>query len=396
IKSITEQMPDGQYEIIESKHLKVSVGWFDMRVSARDPGYEHKDDIKSISHSAAFGGFTGVACLPNTNPPIQSKDVVSYIKSKSQKELVEFFPIAAVTTNLKGEEITEMIDLHHEGAIAFSDADRPIWHSDVFLKTLLYLQKFNGLVINHAEDKFLTQSGLMNEGKVSTGLGLKGMPKLAEELMVERDLKILEYTGGRLHFAHISSPASLELIKSAKKKGLNVTCDIAAYQLALSDASLTSFDTNLKVNPPLRSAADIKYFWKALENDTIDAIVSDHTPQDFESKFLEFDLAEFGMIGLETTFSLVNTYNKGLELDKIIEKLTLAPRRILNLPIPELKEGEIANLTIFDPESEWVFTEKHIKSKSKNTPFVGVKLKGCVLAVINKGQVCTNKEFLEF
>jgi dihydroorotase len=362
-----------------------------MRCAIRDPGFEHKEDIHSVSMAAAAGGFTGIACLPNTNPVIQTKDVISYIKSKSANTILDIFPIAALTLGNKGEELTEMIDLHHGGAVAFSDGNKPVWHSDVLYKSLQYLQSFEGLLIEHAEDRYLSQGGQMNEGKISTTLGLKGLPKISEELIVERDLKILEYSGaGRIHFSHISSPKSLDMIRSAKKKGLRVTCDIAIYQLIFDDTELTGFDTNLKVNPPVRSKEDLKYFWKGIEDDTIDVIVTDHSPQDEESKNTEFDQAEFGMIGLETAFAAFSTYNKTLKIEKFIEKVTTAPRKILKLYSPKIEEGEPANLTLFDPNKEWIFSKENIRSKSKNSPFIGKKLKGKVVAVFNKNKYLLN------
>jgi dihydroorotase len=378
-------------EVIDAAGLKLSAGWFDMRCAIRDPGFEHKEDINSVSIAAAAGGFTGIACLPNTNPVIQTKDVISYIKSKSADTILDIFPIAALTLGNKGEELTEMIDLHHGGAVAFSDGNKPVWHSDVLYKALQYIQSFEGLLIEHAEDKYLSGGGQMNEGKVSTTLGLKGLPKISEELIVERDLKILEYSGaGRIHFSHVSSPKSLEMIRSAKKKGLNVTCDVAVYQLVFDDSQLTGFDTNLKVNPPVRSKEDLKYFWKAIEDDTIDVIVTDHNPQDEESKNTEFDQAEFGMIGLETAFAAFNTFNKDLKLEKYIEKVTVSPREILKLYSPKIEEGEPANLTLFDPNKEWMYSKENIRSKSKNSPFIGKKLKGKVVAVFNKNKYLFN------
>jgi dihydroorotase len=377
-------------EVIDAAGLKLSPGWFDMRCAIRDPGFEHKEDINSVSIAAAAGGFTGVACLPNTNPVIQTKDVISYIKTKSAGTILDIYPIAALTIGSKGEELTEMIDLHHGGAVAFSDGNKPIWHSDVLYKALQYIQTFGGLLIEHAEDKYLTIGGQMNEGKVSTSLGLKGIPKISEELIIERDLKMLEYSGGRIHFSHISSPKSLDMIKAAKRKGLHVTCDIAVYQLIFDDSQLTGFDTNLKVNPPLRAKEDLKHFWKAIEDDTIDVIVTDHNPQDEESKNTEFDQADFGMIGLETAFAAFNTFNKNIKIEKFVEKVTIAPRNILKLDLPKIKEGEPANLTLFDPEKEWTFSKENIRSKSKNSPFIGKKLKGKVIAVFNKNKYLLN------
>jgi len=373
---------DAYDKLIEGRNLSVSIGWFDMRAKMGEPGLEHKEDIESFSNAAMAGGFTGVASMPNTKPSIQTKDAVSFIRNRTQNALVSVYPVASVTIDNKGKELTEMIDLHHAGAVAFSDGEFPIWHTDVMLKALQYTQTFGGLVINHAEDNLLTHGAQMNESIVSTTLGLKGFPKLAEELMIARDLRILEYTGGRLHFSHVSSPGSLDLIKEAKLKGLNVTCDIAAYQLVLDEEHLSSFDTNYKVNPPLRSKKDIERFWKALEEDIIDVIVSDHIPHDIESKNLEFDLADFGIIGLETLFAIVNTQNKNISLEKLISKFSDVPRNILKIESPKIEEDQNADLTIFDSDEEWIYEEKSIKSKSKNSPFVNNKFKGKVKGVV--------------
>jgi len=386
IKKISEKELSAD-TIIEGKGLKVSLGWMDMRVTTGDPGHEYKEDLHSVCNAAMQGGFTAIAVLPNTTPPMQTKESVEYIKSKTREKLVDVFPIASLTVNSKGEELTEILDMNASGAVGFSDGVKPIWHSDLLLRALLYMQPINAQLIVHAEDKYLSQGGQMNEGKTSTMLGLKGIPTLSEQIIVERDLTILEYTGGKIHFAHISSPKSLELIKDAKRKGLKVTCDIASYQLALDDTLLTSFDSNLKVNPPLRSKRDIDVFWKYINDGTIDAIVSDHIPQDTESKQLEFDQADFGMIGLETMFSIVNTYNSKVELEKLIEKITVAPRTILGIELPKIKEGAKANLTIFDTENEWIISAKDLRSKSVNTPFIGKKVKGRAVAVINNKQV---------
>jgi dihydroorotase len=389
IKSISDKESKAD-EVIDASGLKLSPGWFDMRCAIRDPGFEHKEDIHSVSMAAAAGGFTGIACLPDTNPIIQTKDVISYIRSKSENTILDIFPMAALTNGSKGEELTEMIDLHYGGAVAFSDGNKPVWHSDVLYKALQYIQTFDGLLIEHAEDRYLNIGGQMNEGKVSTILGLKGIPKISEELIVERDIKILEHSGGRIHFSHISSPKSLDMIRAAKKKGLHVTCDIAVYQLVFDDSQLTDFDTNLKVNPPLRAKEDLKYFWKAIEDDTIDVIVSDHNPQDEDSKNTEFDQAEFGMIGLESMFGAFNYSNKDIKLEKFIEKVTVAPRSILKLELPKIEEGALANLTLFDPHKEWIFSKENIRSKSKNSPFIGKKMKGKVVAVFNKNKYFIN------
>lgn len=384
ITAISDQELSAE-QVIDAQGMVLSVGFMDMRASFRDPGFEFKEDIATGSLGAAYGGFTEVALLPNTQPQVQNKDIIAYLKMRSAEHLVQIYPMANLTIDAKGEEMTEMLDLHHAGAIAFTDANKPVWNTGVMAKALQYLQPFNGLLINHAEEQELTKYGQMNEGYISTYLGLKGIPKLAEELMIARDIELLRYSGGKIHFSRVSSPKSLELIKAGRKSGLTITCDIAVHQLIFSDKDLTTFDSNLKVNPPLRSKETVAVLWKALADGVIDVIVSDHTPQDEESKKLEFDQAAFGMLGLETAFAAINTSGK-LELAKLIAKFTTAPREILQLPQPQIAEGAKANLTLFDPKHEWRYEEKMIKSKSKNTPFVGRNFKGRVKAVFNKGK----------
>lgn len=378
-------------QIIEAEGLKLSIGWFDMRASFKDPGFEHKETLQTGSKAAMFGGFTEVALLPNTHPIVQTKNEIAYIQRFSDTQLVKLHPIAAVTIDAKGTDLTEMIDLHTAGAVAFSDGEKPIQNADILMKTLQYLQKMNALLINKPEDLQLTQFGVMNESINSVMLGLRGMPNLAEEMMIQRDLSLLEYVGGKIHFAGVSSAKSIKLIRKAKQKGLKVSCDIVAHQIAFDDSAMASFDSFLKVNPPFRSEEDIEAIWEGLEDGTIDVIVSDHNPQDEESKNLEFDLAEFGAIGLETAFAVMNTYNKSwkikhlLTLEQLIEKFAYSPRQLLNLEIPQIKVGEPANLTLFDTEIDWTFEASHIQSKSKNSPFIGQAFKGKAVAVFNQG-----------
>jgi dihydroorotase len=386
--SSANQIPKSNlYLQIDGNNLCVSIGWFDMRANFCDPGLESKETLADGVAAASKGGFTEVALLPNTHPVVQSKNEIAYIKRFAQTQLVDLHPIAAVSIDTKGTDLTEMIDLYTAGAVAFSDGEKPIWHSDILVKTLLYLQKFNGLLINRPEDTMLTRFGQMNEGINSTLLGLKGMPVLAEEMMIQRDLQFLAYTGGKIHFSLISGAKSVAMIREAKKQGLAVSCDMAAHQIAFDDSALLNFDTNYKVNPPFRLPSDIEALWEGLLDGTIDAIVSDHSPQDTESKNLEFDMAEFGIIGLESLFGLINAKNNKLTINQLIEKITLKPREILNLAIPKIAEGEMANLTIFDPTLEWVFSDNDIRSKSRNTPFIGHTLKGKAVAVINNNQI---------
>jgi dihydroorotase len=372
--------------VIHGKKLMVSIGWFDMRANFNDPGEEHKEDILSGCETAVTGGFTGVALLPNTKPSIQSKNSISYILSKASSCLTDVHPYGSVTKDNKGEEITEMIDQHTAGAVAFTDGEKPIWNSDIMLKALLYVEKFNGLIIDVPQERWLNLLGHMHEGHTSTILGTKGLPGIAEEIMIDRDLRILEYAGGKLHFSNISTADSLKLIKKAKKSGLNVSCDIAAHQIAFTDADLIDFDTNLKVNPPFREKKDINALIKGLEDGTIDMIVSSHTPQDTESKVLEFDHADFGITGLQTVYPILVDKLGANNWELFLDKITTNPRARLGLPIPELEVGAEANITVFDPTVEWMFDEKTNRSKSLNSPFLGKKLKGKVLAVFNKGK----------
>ncbi|WP_018618112.1 dihydroorotase [Spirosoma luteum] len=390
--------------VIESANLHVSPGWVDMRVLAQDPGYEHKEDINSVCRAAAAGGFTDIALLPNTQPVVDDKGTLGYVRRMAEGQPVSVHVIAAVTRKAAGEDFTEMLDLHHAGAIAFSDGTHPLQNPDLLLKTLQYLQPINGLLINRPEEQLLTRFGQMHEGIQSTLLGLKGMPALAEELMVERDLRLLDYVlggveqGGRgvendvtpvhtpnpsLHFATLSTARSVELIRRAKAAGLPVSCDVAVHQLIFDDSALAGFDTNLKVNPPFRSPEDVAALWAGLADDTIDAIVSDHSPQDAESKNLEFDQAEFGVIGLETVFAASITHNRMVPLSKLIGKFTTRPRQILRLPSLTVAEGQAATLTLFDPTGEWTY--ERTVSKSKNSPFLGQSFTGRVVGTIHRG-----------
>ncbi|MBS0001403.1 MAG: dihydroorotase [Cyclobacteriaceae bacterium] len=372
--------------LITGKKLMVSVGWFDMRANFNDPGNEHKEDIISGGEAAAAGGFTGVAILPNTRPALQSKNDISYVISKSENGVPAIYPYGSITRDNKGEEITEMIDQHTAGAIAFTDGEHTLWNTDIMMKALLYVKKFNGLIINKPEDKWLNFLGNMHEGSVSTMLGLKGMPSIAEDIAIERDLRILGYTGGRLHFSNISTANAVKLIRNAKKSGLDVTCDVAAHQMAFDDQVLLDFDTSFKVNPPFRDTSDNKALIRGLEDGTIDVMVSSHTPHDTECKKLEFDLADFGIIGLQTFYPImVDLFGEdGWKI--FLDKITVNPRKRLNLKIHEIREGAEANLTVFDPTVSWTFSAVTNKSKSVNSPFWNKKMQGKVIAVINKNK----------
>jgi dihydroorotase len=371
-------------KVLKAEGMKLSVGWFDLGTFIGDPGLEHKEDLESGTSVASAGGFTGLAMLPNTQPCVQTKNEISYLMRGNASRLVQIYPMAAVTLNNKGEELTEMIDLHTAGAVAFTDGLRPLWHTDIFLKSLQYLQKFNGVLVDHAEDYWLNLFGQMHEGVNSTRLGLKGMPRIAEEIVIGKNLELLQYGGGRLHFARISTPRSLELIKAAKRKH-QVTCDITVYQALLDDNMLKDFDTNYKVNPPLRERPDQESIIKGLKDGTIDVLCSGHMPQDEESKSLEFDRAEFGMITLQTFSAHLTALSKFVDWDVLMEKVTIGPRQVLQLEIPRIEEDTTANLTLMDPNQKWVLNDETNLSKSKNSPWFGKELTGKAVAVFNNG-----------
>lgn len=373
-------------KVIEAEGMILSTGWVDMGTFVGDPGLEYKEDLESAGKAAAAGGFTEIVMLPNTVPAVQSKNEVNYITKGNDSRLVQIYPMGAVTLKNAGEELTEMIDLNASGAVAFSDGLKPVWNTDIFVKSLQYLQKFDGLLINHPEDIWLNMFGQMNEGKNSTILGLKGMPKIAEDLAVGRDVELLGYSGGRLHFARLSSAKALDLVRAAKKKKLNLTCDIAAYQALLDDSLLEDFDTNYKVNPPLREKVDLNALIGGLKDGTIDVLTSGHLPQDTESKVLEFDHADFGIINLQTFASQLASLSKHVDVHVLVEKVTGAPRKLLKLTIPTIEKDEKANLTLFDPTEKWVFTEESSYSKSKNSPWIGKEIVGKAKAVFNNSK----------
>lgn len=382
---------DKNVKTIEAQHLYVSNGWLDMQASFCDPGFEHKEDLQSGIKAAAAGGFTGVAIVPGTNPPLHSKAQVQYVKNNTGSAIVDVYPIGAATHNREGKELSEMYDMQQAGAVAFSDDKSTIANAGILMRALLYSKNFDGLIITHCDDKSISQDGKMNEGEMSTRLGLKGIPALAEELMVSRNLFLAEYTGAPIHLANISTQRSVELVRQAKAKGMNVTASAAAYSMAMSDTLLEGFDSNYKLNPPLRAKADVEALRKGIADGTIDVITTDHRPQDIESKEVEFDHASNGMLGLQTAFGLINSNRGRIKLETLIDALTTGPRKVLKLKQPVIREGEPANMTLFDPEQEYTFEKKFLLSKSANTPFIGTTFKGKVIGIINKKQLALGK-----
>jgi dihydroorotase len=389
VTEIGEKLAASGAEVFTAANLHVSPGWFDMQANFRDPGFEYKEDLDSGAAAAVSGGFTGLALMPSTQPPIHSKAEVEYIRNKAKHTPVDIFPVGTVSHQLEGNELSEMYDMHLSGAVAFSDDKKPIKNSGLLLRALLYSKNFNRLIMTHCEEKSLSADGKMNEGVTSTTLGLKGMPALAEEVMLARNIQVLEYSGGNLHIASVSTANSVDLIRAAKAKGLQISASVNTHHLVLDDKALFDFDSNLKVNPPLRGAADIAALKKGLADGTIDVIVSDHAPEDTENKELEFDFAAFGMLGLETAYALANSYS-GLTPEQLVNKMAVNPRRLLGLDVPSIKIGNKANLTLFDPTLTWSFTEKDIRSKSRNTPFIGHTFKGKALGIVNKGKLIKN------
>jgi dihydroorotase len=371
---------------LDASAMILSPGWFDLGTASGDPGQEHREDLDSVSKAAAAGGFTELALLPNTHPSIQTKNDIAYITRNNESRLVQLHAIASVTKSNKGEEMTEMIDLHTGGAVAFSDGLHSLYNTDIFLKTLQYLRKFDGLLIDHAHDHWLDLFGQMNEGPVSAMLGLKGRPELSEEIAVSRNIKLLGYSESRLHLFHVSSPRAIELVRTALKKGVKISCDITAYQALLDDRAVSDFDTNFKVFPPLRDAAANDKLIKGLKDGTISVITSGHLPQDDESKVVEFDHAEPGMINLQTFASQLVSLAQEIPWEDLLEKVTVNPRALLNIELPVIEVGARANLTLLDPEQEWTFTEQVNLSKSKNSPWLNHKLKGSVAAVFNNSK----------
>ena len=293
---------------IDEKGCILTPGWMDLQASFCDPGYEHKEDLNTGRNVAMAGGFTDVAVLPNTSPVIQSKNDIEYVKRDNAHTLVQLWPIAAISKNIEGEEFTEILDLEAAGAVAFSDGLKPLWNTDLLRKSMQYVQKFNGLIIDRAQDRWLSQFAVMNEGVNSALLGMKGIPALAEEVSVARDIQILEYAGGKLHLSNLSTSRAVALVRKAKKKGLRITCDVAIHQLIYTDDAVLEFDAVYKVNPPFRTNKDIKALIKGINDGTIDAIVTAHQPQDEENKKLEFDYAANGMNNMQVVLHFLNIW----------------------------------------------------------------------------------------
>ncbi|MGF7078225.1 dihydroorotase [Mucilaginibacter sp. UYCu711] len=363
----------------------LSPGFFDLNCNIGELGLESKENLKTGTAAAAAGGFTGIALMPNTQPPVHSKAEVEYLLNRAKGNLVDVYPLGTLSHKREGKDLAEMYDMYLSGAKAFTDGDRPVQDAGLMERALLYTKGFEATVFSYPEDTAIAGKAKVNEGEMSTLLGMKGIPSLAEELMIARDLYLAEYTNSKIHFSTISTARSVELIKEAKKKGLNVTCDVAAHHLVLTDDALAGFDSLYKVKPPLRTRKDVKALIAGLKDGTIDAIVSQHTPHEIEFKDVEFEVAEFGIIGFQTAFALA--LKAGLSVDLIVKKLAINPRAILDLEQVTIAADQKANLVVFDTTAEWEYTKENNKSKSYNSPYIGETIKGQVLLSCNNNHL---------
>ena len=390
IEKISDKISDKADQVIANESLYASIGWMDIFANFADPGFEHKETIETGADAAAAGGFTDIMILPNTNPVVSSKSQVEYIVQKATTLPVSIYPVASITKNAAGKELSEMYDMNASSALAFSDGTEPVQSPGVLLKALQYVLAIDGTIIQLPDDKSISKNGLMNEGISSTQLGLPGKPAIAEELMIARDIELLRYTGSKLHITAVSTKKGIEIISQAKKEGLKLSCSVTPYHCWFCDEDLAGYDTNLKVNPPLRTRADMMAMRNAVKNGTIDCIASHHLPQHWDDKTCEFEYAQAGMIGLETLFGVVNSFE--INIDQLVEQLTVAPRRIFGIALPEIKEGSNACITLFNPGPTYTFDETMIRSKSRNSPFIGEKLKGKVIGIINKNKIVLNNK----
>ncbi len=381
ISKIENGLNAGDAKVIAAQGLHVSVGWMDCFANFCDPGQEYKETLETGAMAAAAGGFTQVMLMPNTQPVVHNKSQVEYVIQKSRQLPVNIIPIGSVTKNAEGKELAEMYDMHNSGVIAFSDGLATIQSSGLLQKSLQYLLAIDATVIQVPDDKSIGSGGLMNEGIISTRLGLQGKPAIAEEILISRDIELAKYTGSRIHFTGVTTKKSLELIAAAKKENIKVSCSVTPYHLFFCEDDLLTYDTNLKVNPPLRTKEDRDALKEGIKNGVVDFIASHHQPQDWDHKVCEFEYAKEGMEGLESVYGAARICD--VSADDFVKMQTENTRNIFNLQVPRVNENETANLTLFNTDEEYIFEERNIFSKCRNNAFIGKKLKGKVIGIIN-------------
>lgn len=389
-------LKDADAEVYDLKDKIIVPGFFDMHVHLREPGREDEETVITGCNAAASGGFTGIACMPNTKPAIDSAEIINFIKKQAKDHLVNVFPIAAATLGREGEVLSPIAELYEAGAVGFSDDGVAIKSASILRKVLEYSQMYNLPVIEHCEDATLA-GGAMNEGINSTMLGLPPIPSVAEDLIVSRDIQLAEYSGGKIHIAHISTKNAVQLVREAKSNGIKVTAEVTPHHFSLTDKSVKTYDTNYKMNPPLRTQEDVDAIFEGLKDGSIDCIASDHAPHSIEEKEEAFQYAPNGILGLETMIGITLSelfHKKNFSLKDIITKLSINPRKILDIPVPDFSVGEIAEFTILDLNSVWTVDIKKFRSKSRNSPFDKKLLNGKSVAVINNRKMFYNDEFL--
>lgn len=392
IQKIGNSLTDSADEHIQAPNLCVSPGWVDTFSNFADPGYEYKETLESGCEAAAAGGYTDVFLIPNTSPVVHNKAGVEYLVRKSKPGIVNIHPIAAITKNAEGKELAEMYDMKKSGAIAFSDGLNSVQSAGLLVKALQYVKAFDGIVIQLPDDKTINPAGLVNEGIISTSLGLPGKPTIAEELMIVRDISLAEYAASKIHFTSVSAKKSVEHIRDAKQAGINVTCSVTPYHLYFTDEDIQQYDTNLKLNNPLRTKKDQDVLKSAIKDGTVDCIATHHLPHEYDSKVLEFEYAKYGMIGLETTYAVLNTAMPEIKQETWVSLLSVNPRKIFGLADATIKEGNKASITLFDDKKEWTLTKEMIRSRSANSPFIGKKLTGKPIGIINEEKLYLNHD----
>lgn len=379
ITKIKNNIECDEAEIIDAKNKLIFPGLIDMHTHLREPGYEEKETIKTGAEAAAAGGFTTIACMPNTNPTIDNPATVEYIKLKAEKAVIDILPIGSITKKRKGKELAELGFLAEAGVKAISDDGNPVMNGEIMRRAMEYGDNFNLRIISHCEDLNLASEGVMNEGYYSTILGLKPIPAAAEETMIARDIMLAEFTKASLHIAHLSTKRGLELVTDAKKRGVNVSAEVTPHHFSLTDEAVKGYDPNTKVNPPLRSQKDVDALKRGIKEGTIDIIATDHAPHTYENKLGEFNYAENGISGLETSLALVNTNlikENIIDYKDLLKLMYEKPIKLFELEKEGIKEGVLADLIIFDPDKQWEVKANEFKSKGKNTPFAGRKLTG--------------------